>query len=178
MLIEYYTDGMKLRIDNPLVSDFVTTNAGDAAFAVVKTLDGKDKGLTDEQIVKKTKTDVNEVRAILNKLHYLGVIAYSKEKAKDSNWYTYTWFLKRDRINELMTERAKDELEKLQKKLSYEQSYTFFKCSNGCDKLPFELACEYNFKCPECGNAMESVNNGDERKKIEGRIASIKKFIG
>jgi len=75
---------MKLRIDNPLVADFITTNAGDAAFAVVKTLDGKENGLTDEQIVKKTKTDVNEVRAILNKLHYLGVITYSKEKAKES----------------------------------------------------------------------------------------------
>jgi transcription initiation factor TFIIE subunit alpha len=168
---------MKLRIDNPLVADFITTNAGDAAFAVVKTLDGKENGLTDEQIVKKTKTDVNEVRAILNKLHYLGVITYSKEKAKESNWYNYTWFLKKDRIKELITERAKEELEKLQKKLKYEESYTFFKCSNGCEKLPFELACEYNFKCPECGNPMEATDSTEEKRKIEDRIAEIKKFL-
>jgi transcription initiation factor TFIIE subunit alpha len=139
VLVKIYTDAMKLRMDNPLVAAFITTNAGDAAFAVVTTLDGKDKGLTDEQITKKTKTDVNEVRAILNKLHYLGIIAYSKEKAKESNWYNYTWFLKKDRISELLTDRYKDELEKLEKKLTYEQNYTFFKCTNGCDKLPFEL---------------------------------------
>jgi len=176
-LLRIYTDAMKLRMDNPLVADFVTTNAGDAAFAVVKTLDNVDKGLTDEQITKKTKTDVNEVRAILNKLHYLGIIAYSKEKAKESNWYNYTWFLKKDRIKELIAERSKDELDKLQKKLKYEQNYTFFKCSNGCDKLPFELACEYNFKCPECGTAMESVDSVGERGVIEKRITEIKKFL-
>jgi transcription initiation factor TFIIE subunit alpha len=168
---------MKLRIDNPLVADFVCTNAGDAAFMVVKTLDKSVKGMTDEQIMKKVKTDVNEIRAILNKLHYLGVIAYSKEKAKESNWYTYTWFLKKDRIKELLTDRAKDELEKLQKKLTYEQSYTFFKCSNGCEKLPFELACEYNFKCPECGNAMDAVENAVDRRGVEKRITDIKKFL-
>jgi transcription initiation factor TFIIE subunit alpha len=169
---------MTLRLDAPLVADFIGTNAGDAAVMVVKTLDGKNKGLTDEQITKKTKTDVNEVRAILNKLHYLGIIAYSKEKAKDSNWYNYTWFLKKERIKELLTERYKEELEKLQNKLSYEQSYTFFKCTNGCDKLPFELACEYNFKCPECGNAMEALEVSEEKEKIEKRIGEIKKFLG
>jgi len=168
---------MKIRIDNPLVADFITTNAGDAAFALVKTLDNVDKGLTDEQITKKTKTDVNEVRAILNKLHYLGIITYSKEKAKESNWYNYTWFLKKDRIRELLTERYREELEKLQKKLKYEQSYTFFKCANGCDKLPFELACEYDFKCPECGNAMEAVEDNVEKGNIEKRILEIRKFL-
>jgi len=68
-------------------------------------------------------------------------------------------------------------MEKLQKKLKYEQNYTFFKCSNGCEKLPFELACEYNFKCPECGNAMESVDAVGERDVIEKKITVIKKFL-
>ena len=168
---------MKLRIDNQLVVEFISTNAGDAAFNVVKTLDKVEKGMTDEQITRKTKTDVNEVRAILNKLHYLGIITYSKKKAKESNWYHYTWFLKKDRIKELLADRYKEELEGLEKKLNYEQSYTFFKCSNGCDKLPFELACEYDFKCPECGNAMSSVEENGAREDISKRIGEIKKFL-
>jgi transcription initiation factor TFIIE subunit alpha len=168
---------MKLRIDNPLVVEFISTNAGDAAFSLVKTLDKVEKGMTDEQITKKTKTDVNEVRAILNKLHYLGIITYSKKKAKESNWYHYTWFLKKDRIKELLTERYKDELEQMEKKLKYEQSYTFFKCTNGCDKLPFELACEYDFKCPECGNAMDALERNGERENIEKRMGEIRKFL-
>jgi len=176
-VIQYSIDAMKIRIDNPLVADFVATNAGDAAFMVVKTLDKTDKGLTDEQLTKKTKTDVNEVRAILNKLHYLGIITYSKKKAKESNWYHYTWFLKRDRINELLTDRAKEELVELEKKLKYEESYTFFKCANGCEKLPFELACEYDFKCPECGNAMEAIDACDEHGNIEKRIGEIRRFL-
>jgi transcription initiation factor TFIIE subunit alpha len=163
-----------LKLKDPLVEEFVTGAAGDNANRIVRVLD---KGLTDEQISRKTKLRVNDIRAVLNKLHYLGVIIYNKEKAKDSNWYTYTWYLKKERITELMAEKYQEELEKLQEKLSFEQNYVFFKCANGCEKLPFELAYEYDFKCPECGKEMEQLNDKKDSTSIEKKIVLIKKFL-
>lgn len=169
---------MRVHLDNPLVAEFLNKQAGDAAYKVVKTLKS---GMTDDKISKKLKMDVNATRAVLNKLHYLGIIDYDKEKEKNSNWYTFTWFLRKERITELLAEKYKEELQELEKKLSFEQSYTFFKCNNngsGCKKLPFELACEYNFKCPDCGNSMEAFENAEEKKSLQKKIEQIEKLLG
>ncbi|MFH0987056.1 MAG: hypothetical protein V1911_03345, partial [Candidatus Micrarchaeota archaeon] len=153
--------------DDPLVKDFIIKQAGEDSHKIIKCLEN---GRTDEQISKKVGMNVNEIRAALNKLHYLGVIVYSKEKAKESNWYTYTWFARKDRIFELLNDRFGDELRELEGKLSFEKTYTFFKCTNGCNKLPFELAFEYDFKCPECGKVMDVVNNEIEAAKIKEKV--------
>lgn len=161
---------MKLSLTDPLVKDFVVTQAGESAYKVMRSLG---RGKTDEQISKKTKLKVNDIRAELNKLHYMGIIFYSKVKAEKSNWYTYTWFIKKDRISELLKERYSEEMEKLNEKLSFEKNYTFFKCENGCEKLPFEIAFEYDFKCPECGHSMDSINSKSETRKIKRKINQI-----
>jgi transcription initiation factor TFIIE subunit alpha len=165
---------MRLRLNHHLVVDFISTNAGEDACKILRCIDN---GLTDEQISSKTKLKVNDIRAALNKLHYMGIIVYSKEKAKNSNWYTYTWFVKRDRIAELLEERYKEELEKLEQKLKFEHDYIFFKCVNGCEKLPFELAYEYNFRCPECGKEMEEQDNATEKDELDTKIKEIQKFL-
>jgi transcription initiation factor TFIIE subunit alpha len=166
---------MRLRLENPLVMEYLARNAGDGAHKIAKSIEKK--GFTDEQISRRTKMQVNDIRAALNKLHNLGIITYSKEKAKNSNWYTYTWFLEKSRIGELIRGWYEAELDKLNEKLSFEQNYVFFKCVNGCEKLPFELAYEYDFKCPECGREMEQQDNAAEKVTIEKKIADIKKFL-
>ena len=105
------------------------------------------------------------------------LIIYTKEKATDSNWYTYTWFLKPERITELMREKLEEEHTKINEKMAMEQSYVFFKCANGCDKLPFELAFEYDFKCPECGNAMRQRDSKRELAVMEKRATQIQQFL-
>ena len=164
-----------VKLNDPLVKEFVLKTTGENAYKIMLALD---KGKTDEQISRRTKLKVNDIRAELNKLHYMGIIHYTKEKAKDSNWYTYTWFVKKERVKELLGERYKEELRVLEDKLGFEQTYTFFKCDNGCEKLPFELAFEYDFKCPECGERMESIETEKEKNKIEKKIKLIKKFLG
>ncbi|MBI4214549.1 hypothetical protein HY546_01005 [archaeon] len=165
---------MKLTLSSPLVREFVQKSAGDNALRIIRCLD---KGLTDDQIAKRTRLEVNEIRAVLNRLHYLGVIIYSKEKSSKSNWYTYTWFLNDARIKELLHGQLREEHEKLREKLSMEEAYVFFKCLNGCEKIPFELAFEYDFKCPGCGNSMAQQNNSHERKSIERRIGELEKVL-
>lgn len=164
-----------VRMKDPLVKEFVTKRWGESAHKILLSLN---KGKTDEQIAKSTRFKVNDIRADLNRLHNEGVIHYTKKKARKSNWYTYTWFVKKERVAELIAERSAEELKTLEEKLGFEQTYTFFKCSNGCEKQPFELAFEYDFKCPECGNAMESIDGAKERKLIEKKIKLLKSFVG
>lgn len=165
---------MKLKLTSPLVKEFISTNAGEHAYKIVRILD---KGMTDEQISRKIKIGVNEIRTALNKMHYLGVIDYSKIKAKKTNWYTYTWFLQKERVNELLKNRYEEELDKLNEKLDMHDNHVFFKCKNGCDMLPFELAFEYNFKCPDCGTIMQQQNTNKEQRILRSRAVEIKKLI-
>ena len=164
-----------IKLKDPLVKEFIESSVNENAYMVLASLERK--GKTDEKISKKTKLKVNEIRSYLNQLHYLGIIYYTKEKAKDSNWYTYTWFVKKERIEELLKERYEEQLEKLKNSFSFEQNYVFFKCNNGCEKLPFELAFEYDFKCPDCGKKMKSVNNEKEKKIISKKIKQIEQFL-
>ena len=168
-------NSMALRINDPLVKDFIVNSAGENAYKVMRALNKQ--GLTDEGISKITKFDVNTIRAALNRLHYLGIIIYTKEKARESNWYTYTWFVKKERVLELLRNRYIEEQEELEKQLKYEDDYIFFECKNKCEKLPFELAFEYDFKCPECGQIMLEINNAKEKTKIRKRLKQIKEFL-
>ncbi len=163
-----------LKIDDPLVKKFIENKVNKDAYKVISAIK---RGKTDEQIAKSPGLKVNTIRNLLNRLHYIGVIHYTKEKAKNSNWYTYTWFLRKERLAELLEEEYREELQRLEEKISFEKNYVFFSCGNKCTKLPFELAFEYDFKCPECGSTMEEMDNEKELKKIERKIRQIRKLL-
>lgn len=127
--------------------------------------------VTDEKIQTKTGFELNVIRSLLNQLHYIGLIDYNREKDKKTNWYTYTWFVNKEKIEGLVHASLRKRLVELEESLDEESNYVFFRCVNGCEKLPFELAAEYDFKCPECGSNMEHVDN---KKVIKGVIDEIK----
>ncbi len=161
-------------MNNKLVKEFLRSKAGPNAYPIAKALNG---GKTDKEVSEEVGIDVNKVRTILNRLHYIGVVRYDKEKAKRSNWYTYTWFLRADRVNELLEKTYGEELEELEKELDLKRNHVFFKCNNGCEALPFELAYEYNFQCPNCSEEMNKSEEGNTQE-IEERIDEITKLLG
>ncbi len=189
---------MEINLDSSLMEEFIKRKAGPKAYSVVKAIkkeiseeqakENEEKlenrsradkeGKTDEEIQNETDIDdINQIRSVLNRLHYLGIIKYDKEKAKKSNWYTYTWSLRRDRIKELLKKRYEEELEELEKELEMEKNYVFFECKNGCEKHPFEVAYEYSFKCPLCDEQMDKTDKNQE-KEIKEKIKEIKEFLG
>ncbi len=162
----------------PLVQEFLQGTGGEAAVGVANFCEKKGKRVTDEEIAKKMKLKVTEIRTVLNRLHYRGIACYKKTKNKRNGWYNYTWEIKKQRIVELIIEEQKENITKLEAKQNFEKDYSFFSCKNNCDIVPFEIAAEYQFKCPECGNTMDSF---DYSKKLEGinkQIDTMKKEIG
>jgi len=197
---------MNIDLDSPLVEEFIKKKAGPNAYPVVKTIEKEktkeekeiarekkngeeteenlntsrpgQEGRTDEEIKKEVDIDdVNKIRSVLNRLHYLGIIGYDREKAEKSNWYTYTWFLREERLKELLKETYEEKLEELRKKLEMAQNYVFFKCENGCEEHPFEIAFEYDFECPDCGEQMDKADENNE-EEIKEEIEEIKDLLG
>jgi transcription initiation factor TFIIE subunit alpha len=166
-----------------LVKDLLDTIGGEDAITLVKVCENNRKGTTDEEISKKMKARVTEIRAVLNKLHYRGIAEYQKSRNPKTGWYNYSWEIKKKKIAEIVLEQQTEVLERLMKKKNMETEYSLFDCSKCNERAPFEIAAEYNFVCPNCGNPMESANNpkkiketNSKIKKIEQELAILKKI--
>ena len=156
-----------------LVRDLLDTVGGQEAVELVKICEKKKKMVTDEEISKKMKKKVTEIRAILNKLHYRGIACYQKSRNQKTGWYNYTWEIKKDRIAEIIAEQQKENLEKLSKKATLEADYSLFDCAKCNHGEVFEVAAEYNFLCPACGGSMTSANDPNRQKELVGTIKRI-----
>ncbi|VVB74433.1 Transcription factor E [uncultured archaeon] len=160
-----------------LVRDLLDTVGGQDAIELVKICEKKKKMATDEEISKKMKKKVTDIRAILNKLHYRGIACYQKSRNQKTGWYNYTWEIKKDRIAEIIGEQQEENLEKLTQKKNLEADYCFFDCNQCNERAVFEIAAEYNFICPGCGGSMTSANDPSRQKELSGKIKKIEKEL-
>ncbi len=160
-----------------LVKDLLDTVGGQDAIDLVKICEKKRKRVTDEEISKKMKKKVTEIRAILNKLHYRGIACYQKTRNQKTGWYNYTWEIKKDRIADIIGEQQVENLDKLTQKKNLEADYSFFDCVGCNERAIFEIAAEYNFICPSCGGSMTSANDPNRQKEIDQKIKKIEKEL-
>ena len=158
----------------PITEEFLKTVGGDYAIDLVKIWDKKKGNITDEELAKKLNVKITEIRTALNRLHYRGIACYQKSRNNKTGWYSYTWNIKSQRIAELVMERQAEEIQKITKRMELEKNYIYFHCKSGCTTVPFEIATEYQFKCPECGKNLEEENTGKKLKVLNQRIESIK----
>lgn len=163
--------------DLTLVKELLDTVGGEDAITVVKLCEKKRKMTTDEELSKKMKKKVTEVRAILNKLHFRGIACYQKARNQKTGWYNYTWEIKKDRIAEIIEEQQKENLEKLNNKMNLEADYSLFDCTKCNHREVFEVAAEYNFICPTCGGNMTSANDPNRQKELLTKIKKIEKEL-
>jgi len=167
----------KKRIINmPVAQEFLKKVAGEDAIKIARIYEKKGKCVTDEELAKKMKLKVTEVRTILNRLHYRGIACYQKTKNNKTGWYSYTWVIKSGRVANLLLEEMVEKMEKLEAKQAIQSNYGLFLCRNKCNMIPFEVAAEYNFQCPECGTTMEIVDNNKVLKETGQRLEELKGF--
>ena len=163
--------------DFVIVQEYLKSIAGDYANELVKVCENRKEGVSDEYIGKKVPIKITEIRAVLNRLHYQGIAAYTKTKDSKSGWYYYNWLINKGRVVELIVDKQKCELEKLKQKQNLTRNYDFFACNSACEEIPFEVAAEYNFKCPKCGKSMDLLNNKKSMKTIDGKLAGLEKEL-
>ncbi|MDD3159358.1 MAG: hypothetical protein PHQ98_00105 [Candidatus ainarchaeum sp.] len=159
------------------VKDYFTTLGGSNAIELLKICENKKKPFTDEEVSKKMEKKVTEVRSILNKLHYQGIATYQKSRNQKTGWFNYTWEIKKDRIAQIIIDKQKENLTKLNSKSEIENEYNFFTCKDCDERIAFELAIEYNFICPACGGKMDSKATPSIKDEIDKQIKQIKQEI-
>jgi transcription initiation factor TFIIE subunit alpha len=155
---------------------FLQEIIGEEGLDVVNFL--SDDEATDEEIAEQTGIKLNVVRKILYRLYDYRLASYTRTKDREIGWYIYTWRLDLKRIYDILTERKRRILEELTKKLDFETSNIFFSCKNDNSKVPFDIASEYEFRCPQCQGLMEYFDNQSTVMSLEEEITRLKKEIG
>jgi len=111
--------------------------------------------LSDEEISKKTALRASDVRVVLNRLHSQGLANYSRNRDKNSGWYSYMWKLDNPHAKELAEGMKKIEVGKPAEAADVEGAEYYYCSKEGkSKKYLFELARDYNFRCPSCGSML------------------------
>lgn len=155
----------------PAVEQFFEEILGEEGRRIIKTLIGKEA--TDEGIAEKLGLKINVVRKILYKLYDYRLASYVRTKDKDIGWYIYTWKLDLPRVQDVIKEKRMKVLDDLSNKLDYELNTVFFECVNDRFRIPYDIASERGFRCPQCEGTLMYTNNDEVVETLETEIKKL-----
>ena len=147
---------------------------GDEYLKVARSL-LKAQDATDEEIASSTGLRINMVRKVLYDLFGKSLITGVRVKDERKGWFVYRWRSRRDEVENFIENQKKKILDRLQKRLDYENSSDFYHCGNeDCSRETFENSLELFFKCPSCGQVLNLKKNEKIRKNFTKKIDQIK----
>ncbi len=113
------------------------------------------KELSDDDLAKKLKIKISDVRATLNRLHNLGVVQYNRYKDAETGWFSYFWSLNMEKTRNWVDDQlAKDTPPN---DISTSEYYFCPKCGSE-SVYEFASASDYSFRCPLCNRSLEFVD--------------------
>ncbi len=129
---------------------------------------------TDEEIASATGLRINIVRKVLYDMFGKALISGVRVRDEKKGWFVYRWRARRDYADSFIENQKRKILERLKKRLEYEESAEFYHCGNeACSRLPFEQAVEVLFKCPNCKGLLNPVDNSEIKKVLRSKIDEI-----
>src|ERR671913_1187565 len=132
------------------------------------------KDVTDEEIASATGLKINIVRKVLYDMFGKSLITGIRVKDEKKGWFVYRWRAKRDQVDNFIDNQKKKILDRLQKRLEYEESSEFYHCGNNdCQRIKFDLAIESFFKCPNCKGPLNMVDNSKVKEALRYKIEQI-----
>jgi len=134
---------------------------------------------TDEEIASATGLRINIVRKVLYDTFGKALITGVRVKDEKKGWFVYRWRAKRDQVDNFIENQKKKILDRLRKRLQYEESTEFYHCSNqDCPRVSFEQSVEMFFKCPNCKGLLNMVDNSKVKQALRQKIEQISRDIG
>jgi transcription factor E len=155
-------------LTRPIVRQTLIDVGGENALAIIRNFD---RALSDEEIAKRLKLKISDVRATLNSLHSEGLVMYDRYKDNETGWYSYSWWLNKERIFKWVEEKTK--------------KFSVAASSNGSEHyvcpfcgvstiVDFSNAMDKNFRCDICGKPLEYL---DEELMQKLGIVETKTFV-
>ncbi|MDD5023134.1 MAG: hypothetical protein PHU63_03120 [Candidatus ainarchaeum sp.] len=111
-------------------------------------------GVSDEEIARKLKVKISDIRSTLNRMHGEGFVEYKRRKDGETGWYSYSWSLNKKNIVE-WAKRIDNE-----KNVIFNSEIEKYYCKKcGFDSLvDFVDASKNSFKCSCCNNDLEYLD--------------------
>lgn len=136
----------------PVVRQTLVEVGGENALAIIKNFN---KALSDEEIAKRLKIKISDVRAALNILHNEGIVKYERYKDNETGWYSYSWYLNKEKIFQWVEEKTKKF-----GSVTTNSSGEYYICPfcGVSTIVGFETAMDRGFKCDICGKQLEFLN--------------------
>ncbi len=131
--------------------------------------------LTDEKIAEETGSNLNTVRRTLYILYENRLANYRRERDKDSGWLTYLWQVDLRDISRNMDEEAQKLIQRLETRLDFEAQNVCYTCENGCNRILFETASDYDFTCPICQESLDFQDNSFLIDVLGGKLEELKR---
>lgn len=130
---------------------------GENALAIVRNFYGDS---SDEELAKKLKIKISDVRATLNRLHNEGLVNYIRQKDSETGWYSYSWSLNHERMEKWATIQAS----RLDMVGGNGGEYYFCAACGAATITNFETAASGDFRCERCNKLLEFL---DEKRIAE-----------
>jgi transcription initiation factor TFIIE subunit alpha len=162
------------RMSHRLAHQVVTESIGDRVLPVVDFLRGR-KDTSEFQIAKKIKEEVGDVRKMLYALQTHNLVTYFRKKDREKGWYISYWTFNSKGVPELALSMKRNKLQQLKERLQKEEKNKglFYLCPKFCSRMDFETATEVDFRCPECGKALQHQDNTKTIERIRENIVEI-----
>lgn len=129
---------------------------------------------TDEEIATATGLRINIIRKVLYDMFGKALITGIRVKDEKKGWFVYRWRAKRDQVDNFVDNHKKKILDRLRKRLEYEESSEFYHCGNNdCSCVKFDLAVEQFFKCSTCKEPLNMIDNNQVKEALRHKIEEI-----
>lgn len=124
-------------------------------------------------IAEELDLEIHRTRNLLYKLLDVNLVSFKRKKDKIKGWYICYWDFNETIIPHLEEKLRMDTIKKLKNRLDNEAEGFFYMCRFAHTRQGFEEAFEYNFKCPECGELMNQVDNSRTIEFLKKRISDL-----
>lgn len=129
---------------------------------------------TDEEIASATGLKINTVRRSLYDLFGKSLITGVRVRDMKRGWFVYRWRAQRDQVDGFIDTQKKKALDRLTQRLEYERLHEFYACGKTkCHKYTFEESIETFFKCSDCGETLNLLDNGHLKEAFEWKISQM-----
>ena len=168
---------MKIEYEDPFVK-IAGLIGGEEYIRVARALLNNDDS-TDEEIASATGLKINTVRRVLYDLFGRSLITGIRVRDLKRGWFVYRWRAQRDQVDGFIEGQKRKMLDRLRRKLEYEESHEFYGCTtSGCRKMSFEEAMESLFRCPTCLKVLDRIDNSELKEALRWKIEQIENELG
>lgn len=161
----------KAKLDSR-ITEVVSELVGEEALAIVEYLRGKSK-ISEFIIAEELDLEIHRTRHILYKLLENNLASFIRKKDKIKGWYICYWDFNEKIVDYLFSKMNKEKAEKMRERLQNEETNHFFMCKNACTRMNFDKVTEFLFKCPECGEIMNQLDNTRTIEFLKKRIEEL-----